>query len=186
MLNRLNISLFLILLAANVLFAQNIRLGFQIESNGTKVSHGSEIVPYSGSIIGFQFNASIFPFDDRFALEVRAAAMGEVNYYSGREMGLMAKYFFLQPAYLIGGVNWHKIDSDSRFGYYVYGSNLSMPALGIGVSPVKQLNIEFLYLHTGNPEVGQYWGKLNDPHVPVHLKYVLKLGVGLSFSIFSW
>lgn len=188
-------SVFIVLIFTSISFAQSIQLGFRFEPTLVRAQHGSELRPYRGST-GFQLNASILPVN-WLAIEGRVAAVPFIDYYDGLETGLFAKlyynfnYVFLKSVYITGGAISHKNAGQEHMGILGYTKTLNMPAFGIGIKSIWNLNVEVLYLDAGDSVVGYYYPPPYDSRTEkrttyVKIKDVLKFGIGFSWDIVSW
>ncbi|MGE5496572.1 MAG: hypothetical protein ACM3Q2_00755 [Syntrophothermus sp.] len=193
-------SLFIALMLTSAVFAQEFQLGMRLEARYFNTN--TENVPDpSIAVSSLQiFGTAIL--NETTGLEARLGLDGN-NFYEGREIGILSKYY-LNDFYAVGGIVYHHMtgwnntrDNWSTVNGDPYGfrpQDLFLPALGFGYSPVKHFCVELLIQNGLNKKVGSYddWSGLITDNIyngypptyrEIKLTWLVNLGVSYSFNL---
>lgn len=154
------IFIMLLVLPSLNLVAQDVELGFRLESqslrkyysNGYKA--GFALYPYLSCL---QLDLAVYPVKN-ISIEGRFGREFLFENYIGLEYGVYSKYYFGESYYLTGGIAGHSNESS---GGSIYGGSslntLIMPAAGAGLRFSRFAAVEVLFQYAGNKKIGGSW-----------------------------
>ncbi len=177
------------------LAAQNLKLGFQVESTqyytNTELVHRITNITVSNqsSVHGAYLPTSLyikldFDITDEILLGVKSGYLGYDD-YSGIEAGIFSKYKIYKFINLIAFYNYHSNNSHSSFSGGTTSKGISLLGTGVGFNVNETIIIELLYsIPITESQIG-YKSYLTDSSLrsETSLKSIIKLGIGFSWSL---
>ncbi|MDP4176687.1 MAG: hypothetical protein Q8933_22105 [Bacteroidota bacterium] len=142
---------------------------------------------YRSMFDALQLNAAYFPVH-QFGLEARVGGELSDTYYSGFDLGLITKYYFLPQSpnlYLLGGIMFHSNAEGGGMTFSVNENIITMPAIGLGINAQGPFYLEALFQFGMNQDIASDTD-ITTPNWTIHktkLDWILKLGAGFSWSL---
>lgn len=185
--------LLFIFIMSSFSYAQTFQAGFKFDNE--QLSTSPEKLPSSGIL--FFTSAHItgsVSFTNDLALEARLGYNWQ-DFYRGPEAGIFVKYYY-KDVYAICGIAYHHIKKEISITedghYFSLETDLLMPDLGLGFSPVRNFAIELTFLNGLNKKIGNSFNQqlaidnlyhpISEVFPDINLNWVTKLGISYSFS----
>ncbi|QQS36091.1 MAG: hypothetical protein IPM56_17925 [Ignavibacteriales bacterium] len=176
--------------------AQNLKLGFQLESfqyfTNTDVINRTtnlSVSNYSSAFGAFAPTSLYLKFDvgitNELMLEFKPGFLFADD-YTGYEAGIFSKYKIYKFANLIAFFNYHANNDYSSNTGGATSKGISLLGAGVGVDICEMIVLELLYsIPISESQIGYTPSYKNDYSLrtETNLKSIIKLGIGFSWSI---
>lgn len=157
-------------------FAQEIKLGFRIESFSAlyeRTDSGKKLTLNHLPILYYVFAIKA---NDKLQIDFRPG-YSIIEDYGGFEFGGYLKYFPSENIYFLAAYNAHFMGGEAHGTHSNNETTFLMPGLGIGIVAGKYSSLEFM-LFIPSPKEWKY-----DAGITSSFDLIIKIGLGFDWSI---